>query len=168
MRILVTHQLQFLQKANKILVLKDGKCIAFGSFEELVNSSMDFMSLLKEMKMKTEEENKRQTEEMEIKFLGMSKQIPTSASISSGYADVNDLPEEPEPTAEEDEPKVKEETKMSGSIKSSVYIEYIKAGAGCFSIFVTFSSMIVSQVLLNGSDYWLTVWLVYGIYTLKV
>jgi ATP-binding cassette, subfamily C (CFTR/MRP), member 4 len=162
-RILVTHQLQFLQKANKILILKDGKCIAFGSFEELVNSGMDFISLLKEMKIKTEEENKGQTEEMEIKLRRLSRQISTNSSISS--ADVNSLlEEEPEPIAEKDEPKVIEETKMSGSINSSVYMAYIKAGAGCFLMFITFSSMIISQILFNGCDYWLTIWLVYKIY----
>ena len=46
--ILVTHQIQFIKKAAKILVLKEGEPLAFGSYEELMNRGIDFMSLIKE------------------------------------------------------------------------------------------------------------------------
>ncbi|KAH9421088.1 Multidrug resistance-associated protein 4 [Dermatophagoides pteronyssinus] len=47
-RILVTHQIQFIQKATKILILKEGDCLAFGTFAELQQMGIDFMSLLNE------------------------------------------------------------------------------------------------------------------------
>jgi hypothetical protein len=121
------------------------------------------MSLLKEIKIKTEEENKKQADEIEIKLRRLNRTLSSSASISSSHADCNDLPDSEPPVeqSEDDGPKVKEETKTVGSIDSSVYVEYIKAGAGPFLIFITFSSMIVSQVLFNGSDLWLTTWLVF-------
>jgi ABC-type multidrug transport system ATPase subunit len=49
-RILVTHQIQFLRKATQILVLNEGKCMALGTFEELQKSGIDFMTLLNENK----------------------------------------------------------------------------------------------------------------------
>jgi ABC-type multidrug transport system ATPase subunit len=49
-RILVTHQIQFVRKATQILVLNEGKCVALGTFEELQKSGIDFMTLLNENK----------------------------------------------------------------------------------------------------------------------
>jgi ATP-binding cassette subfamily C (CFTR/MRP) protein 4 len=49
-RILVTHQIQFVRKATQILVLNEGKCMALGSFEELQKSGINFMTLLNENK----------------------------------------------------------------------------------------------------------------------
>lgn len=56
-RILVTHQLQFIRKADKILVLQDGKSIALGTFDELVSSGLDFVALLGKDKEKEKETN---------------------------------------------------------------------------------------------------------------
>ncbi|CAB1327867.1 unnamed protein product, partial [Coregonus sp. 'balchen'] len=46
-RILVTHQLQYLQAADQILVLKEGHMVARGTYSELQHSGVDFTSLLK-------------------------------------------------------------------------------------------------------------------------
>ncbi|CAG2118899.1 unnamed protein product, partial [Medioppia subpectinata] len=43
-RILVTHQIQFIRKATKILVLDDGKCLGLGMFDELLPKGLDFMA----------------------------------------------------------------------------------------------------------------------------
>ncbi|XP_068230341.1 ATP-binding cassette sub-family C member 4-like isoform X1 [Palaemon carinicauda] len=45
-RILVTHQLQYLKPASQILVLKEGHTEAIGNYNQLVNSGIDFASLL--------------------------------------------------------------------------------------------------------------------------
>ncbi|CAG2107853.1 unnamed protein product [Medioppia subpectinata] len=45
-QILVTHQIQFIRKATKILVLDDGKCLALGTFDELLAKGLDFMALI--------------------------------------------------------------------------------------------------------------------------
>uniref|UniRef100_A0AAY4E2R3 Multidrug resistance-associated protein 4 n=1 Tax=Denticeps clupeoides TaxID=299321 RepID=A0AAY4E2R3_9TELE len=46
-RILVTHQLQYLKAADQILVLKEGHMVARGTYTELLQSGLDFTSLLK-------------------------------------------------------------------------------------------------------------------------
>ena len=46
-RILVTHQLQFLKEADEILILKDGKCLGQGTFDQMSTSGIDFSNLLK-------------------------------------------------------------------------------------------------------------------------
>ena len=45
-RILVTHQVQFIKKATKILVLHEGKCIGLGTYDELESKGLDFLELL--------------------------------------------------------------------------------------------------------------------------
>ncbi|KAK7083945.1 Multidrug resistance-associated protein 4, partial [Halocaridina rubra] len=45
-RVLVTHQLQYLKPASQILVLREGHMEAIGSYHQLVNSGIDFASLL--------------------------------------------------------------------------------------------------------------------------
>ncbi|KAA8579516.1 hypothetical protein FQN60_006609 [Etheostoma spectabile] len=47
-RILVTHQLQYLQVADQIVVLKEGHMVTKGTYTELQRSGVDFTSLLKE------------------------------------------------------------------------------------------------------------------------
>ena len=44
--ILVTHQLQFLKKCDKILVLKDGKQAAFGNYEAITKTGLDIEEIL--------------------------------------------------------------------------------------------------------------------------
>ncbi len=61
--ILVTHQIQFIQKASKILVLKEGKPLAFGAYDELIESGIDFMSLIKEDKPEKETNSQEMTAE---------------------------------------------------------------------------------------------------------
>ena len=41
--ILVTHQLQFIKQADQIVVLKDGSCLACGSYMELLNKGKIFL-----------------------------------------------------------------------------------------------------------------------------
>ncbi|GBN11356.1 Multidrug resistance-associated protein 4, partial [Araneus ventricosus] len=55
-------------------------------------------------------------------------------------------------------PKGVEEMKTHGAVKLKVYIEYIKSGAGPFLRFALLLSYIATQVLFNGSDFWLTAW----------
>ncbi|CAG2101235.1 unnamed protein product [Medioppia subpectinata] len=55
-RILVTHQIQFIRKATQILVLNDeGKCLGLGSYDELQSRGLDFMSILSDQEKEADE-----------------------------------------------------------------------------------------------------------------
>ena len=123
-------------------MLKDGKAIACGTFDELVNSKIDFISLLAV---------KKEIDKQDDEIKRMSR---TTSSLSRR----SNVDEDEEIEEFKDEPKIKEETKMSGSIESSIYWEYIKAGAGFFLITTTITTMILSQALFQGSDYFLSYW----------
>lgn len=68
--ILVTHQLQFLTRADKIVVLKDGQMTASGSYDELINESVDFLSFL-EKKQKEEERKETLTKQKSLSLKKM-------------------------------------------------------------------------------------------------
>ena len=46
--ILVTHHLEFLNQADKIVIIEDGELIAIGKYDELIRTHLDFISKLKE------------------------------------------------------------------------------------------------------------------------
>lgn len=66
-RIITTHHLHFLEKADKIIVLKDGMIEEQGSFQELISKHSSFQNLIKEIsknnqKEKIEEKNEEKIE----------------------------------------------------------------------------------------------------------
>jgi ATP-binding cassette subfamily C (CFTR/MRP) protein 4 len=159
-RILVTHQIQFLRDAHKILVLDDGKCVALGSYEELKASGINLMSYHKP------NEDLNPKPDPNMAYRRMNRAVSFSPSIASSVGegsvvtgndnnvDIEDIKEE------EEEQKVKSETKMTGSVETSVYWDYTKAGAGPMLFIVTVLSTIIVQVLYQGGDIWLTQWFV--------
>ncbi|CAG2114002.1 unnamed protein product, partial [Medioppia subpectinata] len=68
-RILVTHQIQFIRKATQILVLNDeGKCLGLGSYDELQSRGLDFMSILSDQEREADdkaEQNKEDCDQMD-------------------------------------------------------------------------------------------------------
>lgn len=47
-RILVTHQVHFLQEADNIIIIENGQILRQGTYEELANSDLDFAKMLKQ------------------------------------------------------------------------------------------------------------------------
>jgi len=59
-RILVTHQVHFLSEADIIVIVDQGRILRQGTYQELVNSDLDFAKLLERPKEEDEAENSRQ------------------------------------------------------------------------------------------------------------
>ena len=148
-------------------MLKDGKAIACGTLNELINSKIDFISLLTVKKETYKKQNDNQVNE--IKRLIRSASIISKSSMGSTDADDYELSnrnfdeefDENDEKSKQDQPKIKEETIMTGSIESSVYWEYIKAGAGFFLMTTAIITLIGSQGIFHGSDYFLSYWSVH-------
>lgn len=148
-RILVTHQLQFIKKADLILVLKDGKMVALQNYEELMNSGLNFVSLLhNEQKLKGKDIKLEVSDLLERKYSRSLSRL-SSASEQSFDHDVEEIPHQP---------KIEEEGKVMGSVKGDVYWKYIKAGAGlCLFMSMVIASL-VSQGLYQYCDVFLADW----------
>ncbi|KAI1287409.1 ATP-binding cassette sub-family C member 4 [Halotydeus destructor] len=148
-RILVTHQIQFIREADLVLVLKEGKNMALGTYDELVASGIDFISLLQ----KEDKEKDKGNVEQGFPKMGTSDKMGSRPISRSGS--MVDVTVESEEISEQ---KQEEEIQTVGSVGIKLYIDYINAGSGMlFFVFVA-AATIVSQVLYHYSDYYLTEW----------
>ncbi|KAK3605631.1 hypothetical protein CHS0354_027297 [Potamilus streckersoni] len=159
-RILVTHQLQFLKAADQILILKEGKMIGKGTFDELSTSGVDFSSLLKRDK---EEEEKKEVDPMkQHSNINLRRRLDSTrsgrelsahevgskmslASIGTEFeAEEVQLPEE--------------EERHEGTISFGIYVEYFKAGAGILKFILLAFLCLAAQGSYVMSDWWLAYW----------
>lgn len=131
-RILITHQLQYLRNADKILIFKEGSIVGQGTYTELQKSGLDFAKLLEEYQAEEEDAEKKKIR---------SRQNSEMA--------VNDDGEEQE---------IAKEQMETGTIKMSTYWNYWKSGGGFLMISVVVLSFILSQLSANAGDYFLTFW----------
>ncbi|GFT55309.1 hypothetical protein NPIL_228741 [Nephila pilipes] len=163
-RILATHQIQFLKGASQILVLKEGRCLALGTFDQLTESGVDLGSMMEDYEherrqrlcsMNSNASNISLSEEISDGATALpmyESTLSVASSVSTGYDDIEGE------RINEKAPKGTEEIKTSGAVKLKIYIEYIKSGAGPFLRIILLFSYISTQVLFNGSDFWLTAW----------
>ena len=78
--ILVTHQIQFIKKAAKVLVLKEGQPLHYGSYKELMEKGIDFMSLIEEKP--TDNEKSSEVESSHEKTRSFSEESLRNRTLS--------------------------------------------------------------------------------------
>ena len=135
-RILVTHQLHVLPRADRIFCMHQGKIVEQGTYDELLSHGGDFARLVEEYGGK-EDEKKEEDEE---------------DAIEESIEDVK-----------EKKPKQKENTLMqieeraTGSVEWGVYAEYARAGGGIWVI----PAIIICVLWCNGVNIATSLWLSY-------
>ena len=145
-RILVTHQLQYLHSADKIMILKRGQA-TIGTYEELEQSGVDFASLLKERKKEGEEKKEEDGD-----FLVPRKR--TISDTGSALSLVSSISED----EDDDLGQVSGEEKAVGSIGIRVYMRYFLARCGGIIFFIFFVLNLTAQASINVCDWWLAEW----------
>uniref|UniRef100_A0A8D2LQ45 Cystic fibrosis transmembrane conductance regulator n=1 Tax=Varanus komodoensis TaxID=61221 RepID=A0A8D2LQ45_VARKO len=136
--ILVTHQLQYLQAANQILILKEGKEVGKGTYSDFLRSGIDFASLLN----KPEDDDQLPVPGTPSHQLSRIRTFSQSSmwSMESSVQSQKDGAMEPVLTA------LPEETRSEGKIGFSIYKKYFAAGANYFIIFILFFLSVLAQV----------------------
>ncbi|GAV86836.1 ABC_tran domain-containing protein/ABC_membrane domain-containing protein [Cephalotus follicularis] len=153
--IYVTHQVEFLTAADLILVMKDGRIIQAGKYNDILNSGTDFMELVgahskalsaldsveagsvSETCISTEDHHVGSTDEV------MKKEEMKEVQNGKG-GDVA--------------PKgqlVQEEEREKGRVGFSVYWNYITAAYGGALVPFILLAQIFFQILQIGSNYWM-------------
>ncbi|CAF4578087.1 unnamed protein product [Rotaria sp. Silwood2] len=143
-RILVTHQIQFLQNATKIIVLDNGEMVQMGTYEELLVSSPLFAQLLEDINQHEQEQEQQQP----ISLLNQQSMI---ASINSENDNVD----------EENINSLTQnlETKQEGTVKWNVYVLYIRSGIGVILGFLLIIILFATQqTIAIYSNWWLVTW----------
>ncbi|KAE8625965.1 hypothetical protein XENTR_v10006453 [Xenopus tropicalis] len=152
--ILVTHQLQYLSAAKQILILKEGRMVGKGTFQELLQSGIDFASLLK-----SEEEEQSQSQEGQLikssrnRTFSQSSVWSQDSTVQSHKEGATDnLAAEPVLTA------IPEESRSEGTVGFKVYKKYFTSGSSYLMLFVVLLLNILSQVTYVLQDWWLSYW----------
>ncbi|XP_017154836.2 probable multidrug resistance-associated protein lethal(2)03659 isoform X2 [Drosophila miranda] len=148
--ILVTHQLQFLEQADLIVIMDKGRVTDIGSYEKMLKSGQDFAQLLAKS---TRHENVDHDGDGDGAAAGdgkvysrqSSRQSRTSvSSAESGEEEVVVTPVQ--------------ESRSSGSIGMDIYRKYFAAGSGWIMFVLVVFFCLGTQLLASGGDYFLSYW----------
>ncbi|CAG9800858.1 unnamed protein product [Chironomus riparius] len=143
--ILVTHQLQYLERVDQIILLEDGKTQAIGTYENLKNSGLDFTNLL------PEQENTK-NDDSECGDIPENKRL--FQKQESTFSKKSDQGDEKEDKKNMD----MKEKRAEGSIEWKVYGKYFQATGGYVIITFIMSFFALAQVIASISDYFLSYW----------
>ncbi|CAJ0610332.1 unnamed protein product [Cylicocyclus nassatus] len=163
--VLVTHQIQFLNRATLVLLMKDGEVVARGSLDELKKLHAEqFAALIQE----TEKSYARRTSSECVSHNNSPRR--TISRMSAAESDEPDrLERSPSHVSEKDDnafegktdyvPEVVEEDKVAGAVSWRIYLVYIQTM--CTNPFIILPLLVVVfgvQVLFNLTDWWLNKW----------
>ena len=166
--VLVTHQLQFLRRADKIAVLKEGKLIAFGGYNELATSNVQFLTFL-DKKRKEEARKESLSRQKSLSLKGdteddltsksgsVSVTVATGTSMSSvvvpaTMSSPNEAPKEHPRDVD------RQELKVTGAVSKRVIWDYFRSGGSVAFILFTLFASFASQGLYHFTDLWLAAW----------
>ncbi|PNF26824.1 hypothetical protein B7P43_G17385 [Cryptotermes secundus] len=143
-RLLVTHQLQYLQAADNIVILNNGMVEATGAYNELHVSGLSFAKQLDlEVNTKDSEHHSLRHSDSELSLRKTKHQNSQTSEHSS---------------VEESEPKQIAEMRTRGRVRSGVYRAYCAAGGNCLITFIVLSVFILAQLAVSVGDYWMSFW----------
>lgn len=176
-RILVTHQLQYLQNADTIVALVDGHCVKKGTFQDFNDSSLEFWNIVHQKHDDEDDEFFGNDEESVMKrrfsrILSVEETTPKKRAMSFGRqvsctsrctfsestATVSNDVSKVVVYTEKTEEVVTKETKQVGSLSKDVYIRYFKAGPSKWKWMGTLLLMVVCQIIFQLADWWLANW----------
>nr|XP_056718111.1 ATP-binding cassette sub-family C member 4 [Euleptes europaea] len=153
--VLVTHQLQYLQAASQILILKEGKEVGKGTYSDFLKSGIDFASLLK----KPEDDELQPVPGTPSHRLSRIRTFSQSSvwSMESSVQSQKEGGAEPlsmEPVLT----MLPEENRSEGKISLNIYKKYFAAGANYFVILILLFLSVLAQVAYVLQDWWLSYW----------
>lgn len=154
--ILVTHQLQFLDRADRVLLLHEGHVKSLATHSEMKMNAIDLDKLIKpEERRESLSRRKSSVDKFSIAALTRSKSHSLTVSDDARSEDSFDsIDEEPAKQA----PNVAEEQRTSGSLSSKVYWQYFTAGGKPLLLILALLTSVAAQVLYEINDAWLAAW----------
>lgn len=131
-RIFTTHSLQYLPHSNQIVVMKDGKIVTTGTYQELLEKDQHFNELMKSYMVKSEEEKSKKKKE-KPKEKGLIIVSESKAKL------------------------VEAEDRETGIIRFGTYMTYA-LGYTIPILLAVLASGIYTEVFHVAMDYWLSAW----------
>ncbi|XP_039296024.1 probable multidrug resistance-associated protein lethal(2)03659 [Nilaparvata lugens] len=137
-RILVTHQLQYLNNLEHIIMLDNGNILAQGNYKHIQSSGKDLANL---MAKHTESDDSDPT----------SSHVQRQSSVQSIASSLDD-------SKMQEEPPETKETRSVGTVGGRVYKSYISATGNFFMVIYCLLLCILTQLFGSGGDFWITYW----------
>lgn len=170
--ILVTHQLQYLEFCDQVLLLDNGEIKEAGTHSELMKSKARYAHLINNFQLEqsnedsesdskthTEHNDSKQTNTDEPKVNGIEN---PAFDMSDEKHVTNEIPNNSTETKGKKDQLVTREVSLEGSVTWRTYHEYCKAAGGYILLFI----VILFFILLVGStvfsSWWLSFWLEQG------
>ncbi|KAJ3381657.1 hypothetical protein HDU84_004921 [Entophlyctis sp. JEL0112] len=137
-RLLVTHQLHFVNQCDLILTLKDGKIIEYGSFSELMESKRDFYDLM--MAYGSSSTSTETSNLSDIQVVKTDLELNTSKSL---------LP---------DARLINAEEKGEGVMDKKLFVSFVIAMGGWRFLGIMLCALVLAQSAKVLNDLWLVFW----------
>lgn len=154
-RIIITHQLQYVNMMDKIVIMNEGRVEFFGTVEELHGANLDYINLINTHKV----ENDQTEVEQALNYYnedGMgTKEIETDDAKRISIHTISSLDVE-------EECDVQEEIKEDGDFRANKSIVWIYAtcGTGILFILSVAAVYLTSQIIATGTEFFLSYWIV--------
>ncbi|KAH1083796.1 hypothetical protein J1N35_023557 [Gossypium stocksii] len=153
--IYVTHQVEFLPAADLILVMKDGRIVQAGKYNDILNSGTDFMELVGAHKkalsaldiVEASSVSEQTTSEGECDIVTTNGKVQKEENQSNESGKVDDVG-----------PKgqlVQEEEREKGQVGFSVYWKYSTTAYGGALVPLILLAQILFEIFQIGSNYWM-------------
>lgn len=151
----MTHQLQFLQYVDEIIVLSKGRVEAIGSYHDIQKSGLNIVQLIT-TPIEDSNDAESKTEVPPFKF---NRSLMTSSSIFDfdrrpSTISIYNQEEEPEDSSIEQD----EEKGSKGSIGLKIYRKYFTASGGCCLFYTVAFLCIAAQAFASSGDFYLNYW----------
>ncbi|KAJ8272197.1 hypothetical protein COCON_G00110560 [Conger conger] len=172
--VLVSHQLQFLESCDEVMLLESGEIQGMGTHTSLVESNSQYADLFNNYKLelsraKNEKDNKSQIKANELKIQGSNTQrakgiINPAFTISDEIhsQDGKDQVTYTHDNIESKEHRVKQEHIKEGSIPWRTYHQYCRAAGGYLWAFMIALMFILNVGTRHFCSWWLGHWLNQG------
>uniref|UniRef100_A0A672ZZ09 ATP-binding cassette sub-family C member 5 n=1 Tax=Sphaeramia orbicularis TaxID=375764 RepID=A0A672ZZ09_9TELE len=147
--ILVTHQLQYLEFCDDILLLEDGEILEAGNHQDLMTTNKRYAQLISNYQMEQSKEEEEASPEDEVQM----NEVKLSRS-DSGI--------ENPAAAEGSDQLVSQESSTEGAISWRVYHHYVQAAGGYFLSSLVFLNIVLMIGSTAFSNWWLSYWLGQG------
>ncbi|CAJ1966107.1 unnamed protein product [Cylindrotheca closterium] len=142
-RILVTHHVHVLSRCDKVIILEHGRIKNQGSYEELIDSGVDFAGAVDVSKTKKSD--------------GREEAKDTSKKDKAGIHKPGDSKEETAKQKKAGAELVKEEEREEGDVAGQAYMRYARAGGICLATLV-FLIQALGRGFEIGASFWLAHW----------
>ncbi|CDH53086.1 abc metal ion [Lichtheimia corymbifera JMRC:FSU:9682] len=170
-RVLVTHGIAFLHKVDNVVMLREGKIILNGPFDELMNQRSEFYALITEFSNQRSASNSDNETDETIEEAALDEELEYSHqrehlnSISSEMsietlrrASLAPLSNQPKKTQSDGKDRLTTVEELAkGGVSKQVYKEYIKA-CSATGVAMVIGFQMLTQAAQVGTNVWLEQW----------